>query len=100
MSKKKLQPKFKIGDRVAEKPKPHGIFTSSPETLQRIQAYRSQRYGTVLDTVYQGGTNKSTTPYLKIMWDGTQSPAMHAQSRICLEKDLSAVTKDYFNARD
>lgn len=100
MSKKKTQPKFKIGDRVAEKPKPHGIFTSSEEALKRIQPYRSQRYGTVLDTVYQQCTNKSTVPYLKIIWDGTQSPAMHAQSRICLEKDLPVITNDYFNARD
>jgi hypothetical protein len=100
MSKKQSQPKFNTGDRVAEKPKPHGIFTTSPEAFQRIQSYRAQRYGTVLETVYQRGSNKASVPYLKIIWDGTQSPSTHAQSRICLEKDLATITNDYFNARD
>jgi hypothetical protein len=43
---------------------------------------------------------KASVPYVKIIWDGAQTPVTHAQSRICLEKDLTAVTIDYFNARD
>ena len=100
MSKKQIQPKFKPGDRVAEKPKPRGLFATSPETLERIKPYRSQRYGTVLDTVYKPTSNKSTTPYVKIMWDNHTSSVLHAQSRICLEKDLLKVTENYFNTQN
>jgi hypothetical protein len=99
MSKKKSSPKFKIGDRVAEKPKPRTILTSVTKTLDRIKPYTYQRYGTVLDTVYQK-TSKATVPYLKIVWDGSQSPSTHAQCRICLEKDLATETINFFNATD
>lgn len=99
MSKKKSSSKFKIGDRVAEKPKPRTILTNVPKTLDRIKPYSYQRYGTVLDTVYQK-TSKATVPYLKIVWDGSQSPSTHAQSRICLEKDLATETINFFNATD
>jgi hypothetical protein len=40
---------YNIGDRVAERPKSHGIFAVRNEVKDRIQQYRSQRYGTVVD---------------------------------------------------
>jgi hypothetical protein len=100
MSKKQTSPKFQIGDRVAEKPKPRAIYAKTAATIERIKPYTVQRYGTVLDTVYNNTRGKVAVPYVKIMWDGAQSPVTHAQCRICLEKDLTAVTIDYFNARD
>ena len=100
MSKKQSIPKFQIGDRVAEKPKPRAIYAKTAATIERIKPYTFQRYGTVLETVYQSNKGKALVPYLKIMWDGAQSPVTHAQCRICLEKDLTEVTIDYFNARD
>ena len=100
MSKKQTSPKFQIGDRVAEKPKPRAIYAKTAATIERIKPYTVQRYGTVLDTVYQSNRGKASVPYVKIMWDGAQSPVTHAQCRICLEKDLTEVIIDYFNARD
>ena len=100
MSKKQASPKFQIGDRVAEKPKPRAIYAKTAATIERIKPYTVQRYGTVLDTVYQGARDKPSVPYVKIIWDGAQTPVTHAQCRICLEKDLTEVTIDYFNARD
>jgi hypothetical protein len=100
MSKKQTSPKFQIGDRVAEKPKPRAIYAKNTATIARIKPYTVQRYGTVLDTVYQGARGKVSVPYVKIIWDGAQTPVTHAQCRICLEKDLTEVTIDYFNARD
>lgn len=41
--KSKSQYQFNVGDRVAERPKPHGIFTQCDETRKRIAQYRSQR---------------------------------------------------------
>ena len=100
MSKKQSIPKFQIGDRVAEKPKPRAIYAKTAATIERIKPYTFQRYGTVLETVYQNNKGKASVPYIKIMWDGAQSPVTHAQCRICLEKDLTEVTIDYFNTRD
>jgi hypothetical protein len=54
MSKKQTSPKFQIGDRVAEKPKPRAIYAKTAATIERIKPYTVQRYGTVLDTVYPG----------------------------------------------
>jgi hypothetical protein len=67
--------------------------------LDRIKPYTYQRYGTVLDTVYQK-TSKATVPYLKIISDGSQSHSTHEQARICLEKDLATETINFFNATD
>ena len=100
MSKKQSTPKFQIGDRVAEKPKPRAIYAKTAATIERIKPYTAQRYGTVLDTVYQSTRGKASVPYVKIMWDGSQTPVTHAQCRICLEKDLTEVTINYFNAKD
>jgi hypothetical protein len=58
MSKKQTSPKFQIGDRVAEKPKPRAIYAKTAATIERIKPYTVQRYGTVLDTVYQGAKGK------------------------------------------
>jgi hypothetical protein len=100
MSKKQSKPKFQVGDRVAEKPKPHAIFARTTETLARIRPYTVQRYGTVLDTVYQGNRGKAFVPYVKIIWDGAQTPVTHAQCRICLEKDLAEITLNYFKTEN
>jgi hypothetical protein len=87
--------KFQPGDRVAEKPKPRPILTRAAETIERIKPYTVQRYGTVLDTVYQTTRSKAVVPYVKIMWDGSKSPATHAQNRICLEEELAALAEAY-----
>lgn len=48
--KSKSQYQFNVGDRVAERPKPHGIFTQCDEACKRIAQYCSQWYGVVLNT--------------------------------------------------
>ena len=100
MSKKQSKPKFQVGDRVAEKPKPHAIFARTTEILTRIRPYTVQRYGTVLDTVYQGNRGKALVPYVKIIWDNSQTPVTHAQCLICLEKDLAEITLNYFKTEN
>lgn len=44
----KPQSTYAVGDRVAERPKAHGLAAVREETKQRIAQYRSQRYGTVI----------------------------------------------------
>jgi len=79
---------FKIGDRVAERPKAHGIFAIREDVKQRIAQYRTQRYGTVIDISYKRISNGRKQRMLKIQWDHLKSPMDHAQMRICHERDL------------
>jgi len=86
--KLKAESVFKIGDRVAERPKAHGIFAIREDVKQRIAQYRTQRYGTVIDISYKRISNGRKQRMLKIQWDHLKSPMDHAQMRICHERDL------------
>jgi len=98
MSKHKAIVKFKEGDRVAEKPKATYIQVNNPKTLEIIKKNRTQRYGTVLGYVYQSNRNGRKTPYVQVQWDHLESPSLHAQSRLCLEFELSEVKANYCNS--
>jgi hypothetical protein len=101
MSKKKQQdPLFKTGDRVAEKPKPRLHTVVRASVRDRIKPFTTQRYGTVVETVYQKTTTGRRVPYVKIIWDHAASPSVHSQNRICFEKDLNYHINDFFNAHE
>jgi hypothetical protein len=57
---------YNIGDRVAERPKSHGIFAVRNEVKDRIQKYRSQRYGTVVGINIKPNRNGSKQKFLLI----------------------------------
>jgi hypothetical protein len=79
----KAQHQYTIGDRVAERPKAHGIFAVRQEVQERIQQYRSQRYGTVVGINTKpdrGGRNRK---FLLVKWDHLKTPCEHEQMRIC-----------------
>ena len=78
-------PRFKTGDRVAEKPKPTYIQTKDKATSDRIAQYRTQRLGTVTGYVYKTTRTGIKTPYVEVQWDHLTSPCTHAQSRLCLK---------------
>jgi hypothetical protein len=84
--------KFEPGDRVAEKPKDRPVLTHNQEVKDRIKAYRSQRYGVVVETIYKRNARGSEIPYVAVIWDHSESPSLHSQNRICLEQDLVAET--------
>lgn len=79
----KPQHQYTIGERVAERPKAHGIFAVRQEVKDRIQQYRGQRYGTVVGMTIKPNRNGSKQKFLLIKWDHLQSPTEHAQMRIC-----------------
>jgi hypothetical protein len=85
---------FKVGDRVAERPKAHGIFAIREEVKERIAQYRTQRYGTILDITEKRISNGRKQRMLRIQWDHLQSPTDHAQMRICHECDLEEMMKN------
>jgi hypothetical protein len=100
MRRKKAQPaKFKPGDRVAERPKATAIPGLSKESLQKIQIHRTQRYGVVID-VFIKPTKTPTrgivnNKFVKVLWDGLQTPSDHAQMRLVREDELDDLVKSY-----
>lgn len=89
----KKQHTYSIGDRVAERPKTHGLMAVRKEVQDRIAQYRSQRYGTILDIVEKPKAN-GKQKYLVIQWDHLKSPTEHAQMRICPISELDNLTKN------
>ena len=85
---------YQIGDRVAERPKTHGLFTTNVETRMRIAQYRTQRYGTVVQLKTKTNAKGAALKILSIKWDHLQSPTDHAQMRICPIEDLQYLTKN------
>jgi hypothetical protein len=85
---------FQVGDRVAERPKAHGIFAIREDVKERIAQYRTQRYGTVVDISYKRTSNGRKQRMLRIQWDHLKSPMEHAQMRICHERDLEEMMKN------
>jgi len=84
----KVQYSYAIGDRVAERPKTHGLFTRQPEVRQRISQYRNQRYGTVVGMTTKLNAKKHKLKFLVIKWDHLSTPTEHAQMRICPASEL------------
>lgn len=96
---KTVTPKFQPGDRVAERPKASAIPNLKQESLAKTAQYRSQRYGVVVDTftkTIKGRTNRESRQiYVKVLWDGMQSPSNHAQMRLVHEKEFPEVMDSY-----
>jgi len=84
----KRQYDYVIGDRVAERPKAHGIFAVRSETKERIQQYRNQRYGTVVGINLKPNKSGAKLKFLLIRWDHLKTPTEHAQMRICPADEL------------
>lgn len=84
---------------MAERPKATAIPNLSPEVNSRIAAYRTQRYGVVVDLF----TKKSVTrtrrviehKFLRVLWDGKTTPSEHAQMRICHEAELETIRNEF-----
>ena len=90
----KPQYRFKIGDRVAERPKPHATFAIRKEALQITKKCRTQRYGTIVDIFHKRARDQRVMRYLLIKWDHLQSPSQHMQSRICHVEDFPQIMNE------
>ncbi len=86
-----IKRRFKIGDRVAERPITHASFATRPESFAIVNHCRQQRYGTVVDIKTRRGRSTKAVRYLLIQWDHLKSPMEHAQSRICHVDDFARV---------
>jgi hypothetical protein len=90
----KPQYSYAIGDRVAERPKTHGIYTQHADVRQRIAQYRKQRYGTVVDIKTKSIQGKRKMKVLVIQWDNLKTPTEHAKMRICPINELDRLAKE------
>ena len=83
---------FKAGERVAERPKASVIPGLRPESQKIVAQYRSQRYGTVIETFIKVSTTKNKKQikqrFVRVIWDGQQTPSEHAQMRLVHEDKL------------
>jgi hypothetical protein len=88
----KVQYTYVIGDRVAERPKTHGIYTQHADVRQRIAQYRKQRYGTVIDIKTKSIQGNRKMKVLVIQWDNLKTSTEHAQMRICPASELDKLS--------
>lgn len=87
---------------MAERPKSTIIPNLKSDSLEKIAKYRSQRFGVVVETFVKTtvsrGNKQTSQRFLKILWDGMQTPSDHAQMRICHESEFMAVMESYGNS--
>jgi hypothetical protein len=91
----KRQFTYVIGDRVAERPKLRGLLAVRNEAKERVQKHTTQRYGYVVDIIEKPNKLKRKQKFLIIQWDHLASPTEHASMRICPEKELARLTKEF-----
>ena len=89
----KKQFKYNIGDRIAERPKPHALIAVRKEVEQTIAQYRSQRYGTIVGFKAKLTTRGAKQNFALVQWDHLKSPTEHALMRICPIDELDRLTK-------
>ena len=87
---------------MAERPKATGIPGLNPESLKKIQCYRSQRYGVVVDVFVKPLKTRTrgivNNKFVKVLWDGLKTPSDHAQMRLIHEDELDELVKNYREA--
>lgn len=72
------------------------------ESLSRIQAYKAQRFGVVIDTfTKQTKTQKRKTitrQFVRVLWDGLKTPSEHEQMRLVHEEQFPRIRDEYMSA--
>lgn len=99
-----ITPRFKEGDRVAERPKASMLSAIRKESRERVAKYASQRYGTVVGCrIKTIQTRKKTTTrrcVVQVLWDGMKTSSEHEQMRICFIEELEGLKEGFFAAYD
>lgn len=89
--------KFKIGDRVTERPRNIINVASSKEAMNVYARNTKQRYGTVTDTKIKANSRGSKRKFIMVKWDGSRKSSEHEQMRLCAVDDLPELTQSFFN---
>lgn len=94
-----ITPRFKEGDRVAERPKASMLSAIRKEMREKVAKYANQRYGTVVGCRIKTipTRNKTTTRrcFVQVLWDGMKTPSEHEQMRICFVEELEGLKESF-----
>jgi hypothetical protein len=94
--------KFQAGDRVAERPRATAIPNLRPDVLKRIQVYKEQRFGVVVDTylkqIKAAKRGVVRRQFVRVLWDGLQTPSDHEQMRLVHERDFAQIQAEYIGS--
>lgn len=95
-----VEPRYKPGDRVAERPKASLLSAVRSEVRESIKQYATHRRGVVVDNTIRVLTSRngrtSRVCYVSILWDGLKTPSQHSQMRICLEEEYDKLREDHY----
>ena len=97
MTKTQKLIRFRVGDRVAEKPKDNYIPHINKEKIPVVLKNSTQRIGTVTqvtEKVMTGKKRKQTYMYYQVAWDNN-TISEHAQFRLCHEHELATIVANY-----
>lgn len=92
--------RFKVGDHVAERPRPRFSYATTPQGRAASKDFLSQRYGTIVAIVHRRARDKRIVRYLLIKWDHLCTPTHHAQACICHIHEYQELVKQTFHAID
>ena len=100
MAKKieEVLPRYKPGDRVAERPKNSAMISVREESVATVKKYSSQRYGVVVSSVIKeikASKRNTRQIYVDVIWDGHNSSSRHAQMRLCYEHELQKLQETF-----
>ncbi len=90
--------KFKIGQRVAEKPRINPNVCSSPQAHAIYKKNCHQRLGVVTGLLTKRNSRGQNRKYIQVKWDNRMQPSDHEQMRICAIEDLDKEIDSVFLA--
>ena len=79
--KGQAKPKFKVGDRVTEKPRP-GQICLSHNSAKQIKKFTDRKVGVVTDVVTKPTRHGSNYFYMTVAWEGSEHVTTHSQMRL------------------
>ena len=89
--------KFKIGDRVTERPRNIINVASSKEAMKVYARNTKQRFGTVIDTKIKANSRGARRKFIVVEWDGSGRSSEHSQMRLCAIDELPELTQSFLN---
>jgi len=91
----KSKQSFRVGDLVSERPKNIAIDSKKPESIKVISQHRTPRKGEIVKTDIQINTRGQKISYHWVLWEGSASPSLHAQCRLCRADQAEEVMNSY-----
>jgi hypothetical protein len=86
--KGQAKPKFKIGDRVTEKPRPGQIFLSK-NSVDQIKKFTDRKVGVVTDVTTKPTKQGANYFYITVAWENSDHVTTHSQMRLQFYEDAS-----------